>query len=201
MNANLTELVLILDRSGSMESVREETIAMVNAVVAGELGAAGEQLDLTVALFDTEVELVTDGMRISKPRVLTQRTYRPDGCTALHDAVVSVITHVGARLAARDEALRPSAVVVAIITDGLENASTKHTLADVRRVIEHQCDVYNWQFLFLGANQDSWATGQGMGLMRDDTKDWTATPDGMQELGSAMLMDVQLKKMHARRAR
>jgi Mg-chelatase subunit ChlD len=198
MRADLTELVLIVDRSGSMENMRDETIVMVNTVVAEQLANGQELLDLTLAVFDTHVDVITNGMRATGAVVLTTENYKPNGYTALHDAVAEVITVVGRRLAARAEEDRPSAVVVAIITDGQENASTHHTLSDVRRIIERQKELYNWQFLFLGANQDAWATGQSMGLQVDDAKPWIATKQGMADLGADLMKEINVRKKRAR---
>lgn len=203
MNPSLTELILIVDRSGSMQIVRMETIDTVNAVVRQQLEDAAEVVDLTLALFDTTVDILTDGMRVNDANapVLTPATYEPDGCTALHDAVAMVIDRVGTRLASLSEEERPGAVVVAILTDGFENASVHHTLADVARLIDHQQRVYNWQFLFLGANQDAWATGQSMGLQQDDAKNWTSTKDGMASLHMEMSTEINLRKERARGTR
>ncbi|MCX6139286.1 MAG: hypothetical protein NTX15_00365 [Candidatus Kapabacteria bacterium] len=198
MNADLTELVLIIDASGSMEHLQQETISSVNGVVRDQLSQAGEILDLTIAVFNTTVDVLLDGKRVSRPNVLSKKNYKPDGCTALHDAVVDVINSVGVRLAARAEADLPSAVVVVIVTDGEENASTHHRLADVARVIDHQQKVYNWQFLFLGANQDSWTTGQAMNIDVQDAKDWTPSKEGMELLQADMISEIHIRKQRAK---
>lgn len=179
-----------------------ETISTINHVVRSQIEDAGEVLDLTVALFDTTLDILRDGERIDNIHepVLTPQNYQPNGCTALLDAVATVIDRVGARLSARPEQDRPSAVIVAIMTDGLENASVRFTLADVARRIDHQQRVYNWQFLFLGANQDAWATGQALGVQRDDAQSWTSTKDGMANLSVAMDVGIKLRKERARRS-
>lgn len=201
MNPSLTELILIVDRSGSMSYLQLETIDTINNVVRSQAEEAGEILDLTVALFDTTVEIMHDGVRIkdAKKKVLSTKNYRPDGCTALHDAVATVIDHVGQRLADRAEADRPSAVVVAILTDGCENASQYHNLADVAIRIKQQQKMFNWQFMFLGANQDAWATGESIGLDREDAQLWSSTTEGMVVLQENMAFGIKMRKERARR--
>lgn len=198
MKNDLTELVLIIDASGSMEHLQHETISSVNGVVRDQLEDSGEKLDLTVAVFNTSVEILLDGVRATSPHILSKQTYRPGDCTALHDAVVEVITRVGARLVSRSEEERPSAVVVVIVTDGEENASTRYKLSDVAQIIDHQKKVYNWQFLFLGANQDSWATGQAMRIDATDAKDWTSSKEGMKNLEVQMSSEISLRKQRAK---
>lgn len=198
MKNDLTELVLIIDASGSMEHLQHETISSVNGVVRDQLEDSGEKLDLTVAVFNTSVEILLDGVRATSPHILSKQTYRPGDCTALHDAVVEVITGVGDRLASRSEEERPSAVVVVIVTDGEENASTRYKLSDVAQIIDHQKKAYNWQFLFLGANQDSWATGQAMSIDATDAKDWTSSKEGMKNLEVQMSSEISLRKQRAK---
>lgn len=198
MKNDLTELVLIIDASGSMEHLQHETISSVNGVVRDQLEDSGEKLDLTVAVFNTSVEVLLDGVRATSPHILSKKNYRPSDCTALHDAVVGVITRVGDRLASRTEEERPSAVIVVIVTDGEENASARYKLSDVARIIDHQRKVYNWQFLFLGANQDSWATGQAMSIDATDAKDWTSSKEGMKKLEVEMSSEISLRKQRAK---
>lgn len=202
MNNALTELIMIIDRSGSMEHLQQETIDTINIVVRAQEAEAGELVDLTVALFDTTVDIVYDGVRstalASEP--LNTRNYKPDGCTALHDAVATVIDRAGKRLADRAEADRPGAVVVVILTDGMENASSNHTLADVAAKIDHQRKEYNWQFLFLGANQDVWETGRAMNLDKDDAHSWSSTRDGMRDMAIQMDASIKIRKERAKRS-
>lgn len=196
-----THLILIIDRSGSMSDLQLETIDTINNVVRAQVEEADEVVDLTVALFNTTVDILYDGVRLSRrpKKILTPANYQPDGWTALHDAVATVIDRVGQRLADTPESDRPSAVVVAILTDGLENASRRHTLADVAARIEHQQQVYNWQFMFLGANQDAWATGHSIGLDHDDAQSWSSTKEGMVALRAELDLGIKLRKERARK--
>ncbi len=160
MRSDYTDITLVLDRSGSMQAIREDAQGGVNAFVADQAGEPGEAR-LTLVQFDTEYEFVHRGVPVEEvpPFELV-----PRGATALLDAVGRAVNETGARLAAMPEADRPGLVIFVIVTDGLENASREFGLEEVKRMIEHQQSVYSWQFTFLAANQDAFATGARMGL-------------------------------------
>ena len=161
MRDNLTELVFILDRSGSMASMKEEAIGGFNAFLEEQQKLEGEA-NLTLVLFDNEYKKLYDGVDIKKCATLNENTYVPRGTTALLDAIGRTMNDVGQRLASMAETERPSKVLVAVLTDGMENASQDYQKAKINEMITHQTDKYSWQFLFLGANQD--AIGEGMSL-------------------------------------
>jgi len=166
MKDNLTELVFILDRSGSMESMSKEAIGGFNAFLEEQKKVEGDA-NLTLVLFDNEYLLIHNGKNVKECECLDDKTYVPRGTTALLDAIGRTIDDVGRRLAATPEAERPGKVLVAIMTDGQENASKDYKKAKINEMISHQTGKYAWQFLFLAANQDAMAEGMSLGIARD----------------------------------
>jgi hypothetical protein len=157
MNTQLTELAFILDRSGSMGSVAGAAIEGFNHFLHAQQAAPG-QARLTLVLFDDEYLMPAASWPVAEVLPLDRTTYVPRNSTALLDAIGRTIDELGARLAALPDAERPGKVIIAILTDGLENASQRYTWGDVAARIRHQTQVYQWEFLFLGANQDAIAT-------------------------------------------
>lgn len=160
MRDDLTDITLVVDRSGSMESIRTDAEGGVNALIADQAEQPGHAL-LTLVQFDTEYEFVHRGVPIGQvPR------YRlvPRGSTALLDAIGRAINETGARLAAMPEAERPGLVVFVVMTDGHENASREFSRTVIREMIERQQREYSWQFTFLGADADAFAEAGGMGI-------------------------------------
>jgi hypothetical protein len=160
MRSDLTDITLVVDRSGSMASVREDAEGGVNTFIRQQAAEPGEAL-LTLVQFDTEYEFVERGRPVKEvpPYVL-----QPRGMTALLDAVGRAIVETGQRLAAIDEANRPGLVIFVVMTDGHENSSREFTKARIKEMIEHQQAKYNWQFTFLGANQDAFAEAAALGI-------------------------------------
>lgn len=162
MRESTTRIAIILDRSGSMESVREATIAGFNEFIEQQKKLPGEA---TVKLiqFDDQYEEVFDKPLQDVPE-LTQAMFAPRGWTALWDAQGRTITTVGAELAVLPEDQRPSKVIVMTLTDGIENRSKEFSLERVSELIKRQKEVYNWEFIFLGANQDAVKTARAMNI-------------------------------------
>ena len=160
MRSDLTDITLVVDRSGSMQAIRDDAEGGVNAFIQEQAKHPGEAL-LTLVQFDTEYEFVHRATPIKKvaPYILT-----PRGNTALLDAVGRAINESGERLAKMAEADRPGLVVIVITTDGQENSSTEYSKAHVKELIERQQSQYNWQFTFLGANQDAFTEAGGLGI-------------------------------------
>jgi uncharacterized protein YegL len=177
MNADLTELAFVLDRSGSMQGLTHAAIAGFNDFLREQQAAPG-QARLTVVLFDDEYLLHTDSVPVAEVLPLNTDTYVPRGSTALLDAIGRTIDTLGRRLAATPEPQRPGKVVVAILTDGLENASTDYTWKDIAARIRHQRDTYGWDFLFLGANQDAIATAAQMNIAAANAATFSADAAG-----------------------
>ena len=166
MRKNLTELVFILDRSGSMRGLEADTIGGFNAMLEKQRCEPGEAYVSTV-LFDTETEVLHDRVRLEDVPELNERTYSVRGCTALLDAVGGAIRHIGnIHKYARPEDV-PEHTLFVITTDGMENASRRYSAREVKEMIERQQARYGWEFLFLGANIDAVETAGHLGIAPD----------------------------------
>ena len=166
MKKNLTELVFILDRSGSMAGLEGDTIGGFNAMIEKQKKAEGQAYVSTV-LFDNASEVIHDRMDVGKIGPMTEDQYSVGGCTALLDAVGDAIHHIGnVHKYAREED-RPEHTLFVIITDGMENASRRHTAKQLRQRIELQKAKYGWKFLFLGANMDAIEAAGSIGIEPD----------------------------------
>lgn len=166
MNKDLTELIFILDRSGSMSGLESDTIGGYNSLLAKQREEAGEALVSTL-LFDDRTELVHDRVPIGEVAELTGQEYYVRGSTALLDAVGGAIHHMGnVHRYAREED-KPARTLVVITTDGMENASARYRLDQVRNMIERQKTRYGWEFIFLGANIDAVREAERLGIGRD----------------------------------
>ncbi len=173
-----TEIALILDRSGSMESIRQSTIEAFNSFLRDQQSAPGETR-FSLTLFDTEFETRHSSVPISTIPNLNTDTYLPGGSTALLDAIGETIDNLGAKLAALPEAERPGHVTVAILTDGEENSSRRFTWHQVADRIKHQTEKYSWEFLFLGAGPDAIATAGRMNIHAGNSSSFMADNQGI----------------------
>ena len=163
MKKGLTEMVFILDRSGSMAGLEADTIGGYNSMLAKQKALEGEALVSTV-LFDHASTVICDRMPLSEVPEMTEEEYFVRGCTALLDAVGGAIHHIGnVHKYARDED-RPEKTVFVITTDGMENASKTYTYGRVQEMIKRQTEKYGWEFLFLGANIDAKAEAGRLGI-------------------------------------
>ena len=154
MRKGLTELVFILDRSGSMSGLEADTIGGFNSMLERQRREPGQALVSTI-LFDNVSEVLHDRVDLREIRPMTDRDYTVRGCTALLDAVGGAIHHIGnVHKYARPEDV-PEHTLFVITTDGMENASRRYTTEHVKRMIEHEKEKYGWEFLFLGANIDA----------------------------------------------
>lgn len=162
----MTELVFILDRSGSMNGLEKDTIGGFNAMIEKQKREAGQALVSTV-LFDNESVVIHDRLPLDKVPPLTEREYYTRGCTALLDAVGGAIHHIGNihKYARREDV--PEKTLFVITTDGYENASSRYDYEKVRRMIQHEKEKYGWEFLFLGANIDAAAEAKRFGISAD----------------------------------
>ncbi|HEV7473630.1 MAG TPA: vWA domain-containing protein [Pyrinomonadaceae bacterium] len=159
-----THIAVLLDRSGSMESIKAETISGFNFFL-NEQKKSGANAGLTLVQFDTQAtEVVHENRPIQSVPELTAETYQPRGGTPLLDALGETIISTGRTLEVIAEMNRPDKVVFVIITDGQENSSHKFNKAQVKEMVEHQTNVYKWQFIYLGANQDAFAEAGNMGI-------------------------------------
>ena len=163
MKNSLTELVFLLDRSGSMRGLERDTIGGFNSMVQKQKQEAGTALISTV-LFDHEREILHDRVDIRRVRPMTERQFYVRGCTALLDALGHAIHHIGSVHKYTRERYRPVHTMFIITTDGMENASRCYTAHRVRQMIEQQQRRYGWEFLFLGANIDAIETARHYGI-------------------------------------
>ncbi len=177
MKKDLTEIVFILDRSGSMAGLEDDTIGGFNAFIAKQKKEDGEALISTV-LFDDRSEVIYDRVDLRKIEPMTDRQYYVRGCTALLDALGGAIHHIGnVHKYAREED-RPEKTLFIITTDGMENASRRYDYERVRKMVAHQKEEYNWEFLFLGANMDAIETAGHFGISRDRAVNFVCDSEG-----------------------
>ncbi|MBR0508432.1 MAG: VWA domain-containing protein [Clostridia bacterium] len=166
MNNNLTELVFILDRSGSMAGLEGDTIGGFNAMVEKQKKEEGDAY-LSAVLFSSDSRVLYDRVDVRKVEPMTERQYFVGGCTALLDAIGDAVHHIAnVHKYAREED-RPAKTVFVITTDGMENASRRYTYDAVKQLIERQRERYGWEFLFLGANMDAVSTARRFGIRED----------------------------------
>lgn len=179
MKKNLTELVLILDRSGSMSGLESDTIGGFNSMIEKQKQEPGEAIVSTV-LFNDVSEVLYDRIPLDRIRPMTRQDYVPAGCTALLDAVGGAIHHIGnVHKYARNEDV-PEHTLFVITTDGLENASRKYSAERVREMIQRQKSRYGWEFLFLGANIDAVETARSFGIAEDRAVNYHSDGAGTQ---------------------
>ena len=185
MKKNLTELVFILDRSGSMAGLEKDTIGGFNAMIEKQKAEEGEAYISTV-LFDNYSEVIHDRVALNAVPKLTEKEYYVRGCTALLDAVGGAIHHIGnVHKYAREED-RPEKTLFVITTDGMENASRRYSYEKVREMITRQKEKYGWEFLFLGANIDAAKEAARFGIDADRAADYHADTQGTAVIYEAM---------------
>ena len=177
MKKNLTELVFILDKSGSMAGLESDTIGGFNSLIEKQKREAGEALVSTV-LFSTRSQVVHDRVKIGDVAPMTDRDYVPSGCTALLDAMGDAIHHIGnVHKYAREEDV-PEHTLFVITTDGLENASHRYTAEKIKAMISERKEKYGWEFLFLGANIDAVETAGRFGIDADRAVNYHSDHEG-----------------------
>ena len=177
MKNNITELVFILDRSGSMAGLESDTIGGFNAMIEKQKKQNGECYISTV-LFDNVSEVLHDRVKLSEIKPMTDRDYTVRGCTALIDAIGGAIHHIGnVHKYARPEDV-PENTMFIITTDGMENASRRYTSDRVKAMIERQKEKYGWEFLFIGANIDAVETAARYGIGADRAVNYNVDEEG-----------------------
>ena len=176
-NNNITELVFILDRSGSMSGLESDTIGGFNSLIGKQKKQDGACF-VTTVLFDNDVRTIHDRVELADVPAMTDRDYTVGGCTALLDAIGSTIRHIAKiHRYARPEDV-PEHTVFVITTDGMENASRRYGADQVRRMIEHEKEKYGWEFLFLAANIDAVSTAKHFGIDADRAVNYHADRRG-----------------------
>lgn len=174
---NITEMVFILDRSGSMAGLERDTIGGFNSLIEKQKKQNGRCYVSTV-LFDHEIQVVHDRVELSSIKPMTDEDYFVRGCTALIDAIGGSIHHIGnIHKYARKEDV-PEHTMFVIITDGCENASSKYSSNQVKKMIEHEKEKYGWEFLFIGANIDAVETAKHFGINEDRAVNYHADEQG-----------------------
>ena len=177
MRKNLTEIVFILDRSGSMSGLERDTIGGFNSMIEKQKKAEGEALISTV-LFDNVSEVLHDRVNAKDIQPMTDRDYTVRGCTALLDAIGGAVHHIGnVHKYARTEDV-PEHTIFIIMTDGMENASHIYRIDKVKQMIERQKEKYGWEFLFLGANIDAIETANHFGINADKAANYQCDCEG-----------------------
>ena len=184
MSNKITELVFILDRSGSMAGLEKDTIGGFNSMLAKQKQQEGGCYVSTV-LFDDHSKVLHDREKIDEVKPLTEEDYFVGGCTALIDAIGGAIHHIG-KLHKYFGDSAPSRTVFVIITDGEENASHKYSSKQVKHMIERQKEKYGWEFLFIGANIDAVETAGNYGIDRNRAVNYNADSVGTQTVYEAV---------------
>lgn len=179
MKKGLSEIVCIIDRSGSMETIKDDAIGGFNTFVEEQKKYPGEAT-MTYVQFDNEYEVVFEGKPLQGVQPIDSSTFVPRGSTALLDAVGRTINSIGARLASTSEDQRPESVIVVILTDGQENSSREMTRSMIKEMITHQQEKYGWQFIYLAANQDAFAEADQLGIPQVNAQNFAPTGDGVR---------------------
>ena len=185
MKNNITEIVFILDRSGSMSGFEADTIGGFNATIEKQKEQDGKVYVSTV-LFDNTSEVIHDRVDINEIKRMTRRDYQVRGCTALLDAIGGAIHHIGnIHKYARPEDV-PEHTIFIITTDGMENASHRYSSDKVKEMIKRQSEKYGWEFIFLAANIDAVETAENIGIRKERAANYRQTKDGVYRSYCAM---------------
>ena len=182
-NNEKTQIVCILDRSGSMSSIMNDSIGGFNTFL-GQQRELPDKATLTLVLFDDKYELLYDNVDIKKVRDITKTEWYPRGTTALYDAIGKTINDVKAthnKLGTE----KPSKVLVCIVTDGHENSSKEYGLENIKKIIS-DCEKDKWNFMYLAANQDAFSVGTSFGVSGANTFTYTATNDGVVNMSNTL---------------
>ncbi len=198
MKKYLTYIIFVIDRSGSMESIRNDMIGGFNSFIKTQKEANIGECRVFAYKFDTDYEIIFENMDINSVPLLDENSYQPRGGTALYDSLGFTIDNMGKRLANTDEDERPEKVLIVTITDGQDNSHVEnikecehYTSQKVKEMVKHQTENYKWDFAYIGANQDAWAVGTSMGVAGNSTLNYAATSRGtaqaFQTLGASTI--------------
>jgi len=179
MKKGLTELVFVLDKSGSMGGLEKDTIGGYNAMLAKQQAIEGE-CHITTVLFDNNYELLHDRIDIKGVSLITEKEYCVGGSTALLDAIGRTIYKIGNAQSHTSDDYRADKVLFIIITDGEENSSREYTAEKIKKQIEHQKTKYGWEFIFLGANIDAVETAMRFGISENRAQNFHADSKGVE---------------------
>lgn len=194
MDNSLTDIVLVVDESGSMCSLQSAVISSFNGFINEQKEGQGTAC-VTLYTFSDTVKKTLQACEVREVTPLSEKNYDPHGCTALLDAVGSAIDETGTRLAALPEEKRPGTVIVGIMTDGYENASTRYSWEDIADRISHQKEKYSWHFMFFGADETAIAAAAKLNIERSESALWQA--GDAEEVST--VMSAQSRRVRARR--
>ncbi len=187
---NKTYIGMVIDRSGSMNSIRDQTIDGINTFI-NEQRASGEDIVVSYAQFDDVYELVYDSVGLEFVPAITRETFVPRSMAALNDAIGKTINHVASYIAAQPDADRPNKVVMVIVTDGQENASRNFTSGAIRELVTDKQSNHDWQFVFLAANQNAVLTGRDYGIRAGSSMNYAANTVGVKHVFTAAANQVE----------
>lgn len=180
MQENYTHISVVLDRSGSMNSIKNDMIGGFNKFLTDQKAVEGKAT-FSLVRFDDVIETVINFVNLQEAKPIDSTILDPRGSTALLDAIGQTIDELGSKLAKLSEDEKPSKVIVMIITDGQENSSYKFSNLQIAEKIKHQTEVYQWQFIFLGANQDAIATAKSIGIAASSSITYAADSEGTKD--------------------
>lgn len=189
MKENYTDVTVVIDRSGSMGSLRDEVIGGFNTFMEDQRKVEGD-CTVTLVQFDDRYEKNYEGIPVNEVADLNHATYKPRGLTAMYDAIGKTIVATGERLAAMDESERPDKVIFIIQTDGDENASQEYSSDQVKQMIETQENEFNWDVVFLGANINAKATAVNIGVQVNKAMTFANNSDGATRAFSSISANV-----------
>ncbi len=179
-----THIICILDRSGSMSSIMDDSIGGFNTFLKQQRELP-DDATITLALFDDKYELLYDNIDIKEVKDVTSSQWYPRGMTALYDAVCKTIHSDKAKIAKMKKSNRPNKVLVCVVTDGHENCSKENSLDDTKKLIG-ECEKNDWNFIYLAANQNAFDVGQGFGISGANTFTYTATSAGVGKMSATL---------------
>ncbi len=194
------EIICVMDRSGSMGAVEADAIGGFNKFLREQKKESG-RARFSLVLFNQTYELLCDGLDLQQVPELDSRTYAVGGMTALLDAVGTAVDTARTRIAAMPQQERPTAVLVAILTDGLENSSREYTRERVFELINEQRQKHDWEFIFLAAEQDAISEGRRMGVREEDSYNFRRDSEDVQRAYREMSSRASLTRRRARRRR
>lgn len=190
MNTNLTEIIFLVDESGSMFSMKNDTIGGFNSFIEDQKNNEGDA-NITLVKFANTHSYVYEAVDLREIKQMTGADYNPGGCTALLDAIGDTMNEVGKRLSDTPEDQRPGKIIFIITTDGYENASHRFTKSQIKEMIEHQRTKYSWEFMFIGADIDSVSEAVSLGIDAKMAANYSKTSIGTEVLYDTLSCSVK----------